>query len=359
MTQEGEDTWMANVHVINLRHLETDVAHHCLECPCTTDNDFRLHSSLNDGLPWDACNADLVHEKNPTCFKETYAGGLRCCANEAYCLEEGLNDQDPESTYYLRYTISYAPVVPENKPVYVAGCCDASGNLTHHGAIEYDIPICNETIHPGCVHTLSTVQRLNGASSAVFGAFAMDNPTPDLDPSREVEMVFAVGHQHRGGLGISIYDAITDDLICGSVPSYGKGEEAGNEHAYIVAMSTCTFDPPMRVKANTLLRITALYDNTKAHTGVMSLFYVALAEIPKAVSENVVLPTKAATSEVISITSPLVTTPTNTITPESTSRGNWWFSSLLTVGALCTLVGVMHTVRKRRERRVYRPLVSQ
>ncbi|TYZ69432.1 hypothetical protein PybrP1_001765 [[Pythium] brassicae (nom. inval.)] len=277
LTVAGENEWVANVHVINTRKMAPARAQRCLECPCTSA-DVITRDTVN-GMQFapDACNAELRAENNTVCAAATYHGGLRCCEDAQFCLEPAELAAAPEtSTYYLRYTIEYAAVTPANRALYLAGCCDASGDETHHGNVEYDVPVCDPALHPGCVHTLSTRQPIDIGQSSFLGFTQGGNAA---SPDREVELVYAVGHQHRGGLGIHMYDEATGELLCSSLPTYGTGAAVGDESGYVVAMSTCTFDPPRRMRASDLVRVVSLYNNTKPHTGVMSLFYVALAEV--------------------------------------------------------------------------------
>ncbi|KAF4316492.1 hypothetical protein G195_008283 [Phytophthora kernoviae 00238/432] len=254
MTVEGEDEWMANVHVINTRKMNAERAHHCLECPCTSEDVFTADAVNGMRLRNGGCNAQLRFEENTEDLEVTSASN---------------------ATYFLRYSLEYADIVPENRPLYLAACCDASGDLEYMGNVEYDVPACNPDTHPGCVHTLSTRQRLDNGSIPLY-AYRQHPP----EPAREVELVYAVGHQHRGGLGIQLYDDTTGDLICASVPTYGSGNEAGNEDGYVTSMSTCTFDPPRRMHTTDIVRVVALYNNTLPHTGVMSLMYIALSDFP-------------------------------------------------------------------------------
>lgn len=283
VTEPGEDEWVANVHVINTRSMAAAQAHRCLECPCTSEDEFS--SDAVNGWPVhpDNCNAQLRWEDNTACAADSYYGGLKCCEDGEFCLEqEELGGANASATgaYRLRYTLEYAEVSPDNRPLYLAGCCDASGDMAHTGNIEYDVPVCDPETHPGCVHTLSTRQSLDmsGKVSIFNGGGAGDSETEAYE-HREVEIVYAVGHQHRGGLGIDMYDDATGELLCSSVPTYGTGDVAGNELGYVIAMSTCQFDPPRRMRASDIVRIVALYNNTVAHTGVMSLMYMALSDV--------------------------------------------------------------------------------
>lgn len=278
-TVAGEDEWVANIHIINTRRMPSKQAGRCLECPCTAEDKLDGETVNGGHLRYDNCNAQLRAENNSVCAATTYHGGLRCCEDGEFCLEpEELASQDTTSSYHLRYTIEYADIGPETRALYVGGCCDASGDLEHTGNVEYDVPLCDPETHPGCVHTLATRQRLDGNGHSVF-RFADDDSGPLEPADREVELVYAVGHQHRGGLGISLYDDATGDLLCASVPTYGEGDVAGDERGYVVAMSTCALDPPRRMRASDVVRVVALYNNTVAHTGAMSLMYLALSDV--------------------------------------------------------------------------------
>jgi len=295
-TVEGEDEFIANVHVINTRSMSSGDAHHCLECPCTSVDLFESNSTIlgsvasrkTDG--WDTCNNALVEEGNTACRPDTYYGGLLCCEDGEFCLDDYDNssahfDNDkasgPISTYYLRYTVRYADATKDNRPLYLASCCDASGNETMSGNIEYDIPqLCEEWDSldedgDDCIHEVSTIQSLHGSSDIAFGAGELNED----EEAREVELVYMVGHLHRGGIDMVATDANTGELICKSVPNYGTGNDIGNEKGYINGMSTCVFDPPRRMMTTDPIRVTSRYDARSAHTGVMGLFYIAVADL--------------------------------------------------------------------------------
>jgi len=295
VTDEGEDELMANVHVINTRRLSEADAGHCLECPCTEDDVFASNGTILGSVAarrknWGECNLDLVHEGNDSCFPWTYKGGLLCCEHGDFCLDaydanstgynEGLAEAaGPVSTFYLRYQLTYTALKRDTRPLFLAACCDASGNDTVSGNIEYDIPpLCDKddtAENEACVHEVTTTQMLHGHGES-FGTGELAKEYAD----REVDVVYMVGHLHRGGLSMMAKDAKTGEVLCESLPSYGSGNEVGDEAGYINGMSTCTFDPPRRMRTSDPLIITGRYDARKAHTGVMSLFYVALAEVP-------------------------------------------------------------------------------
>ncbi|CAI5715997.1 unnamed protein product [Peronospora destructor] len=326
MTVEGEDEWVANVHIINTRKMAPERAHRCLECPCTLEDTFTADSV--NGLQF-RCSAQLLDEDNTACSAKTYHGGLRCCKDAEFCLEHAELEVAASSnaTYYLRYSLDYAEIVPENRPLYLAACCDATGDLELMGNIEYDVPVCDPNTHPGCVHTLSTRQRLNRGSIPLF-SYQQHPP----EPERDVELVYAVGHQHRGGLGIQLYDDASGDLLCASVPKYGSGTEAGNEDGYVISMSTCTFDPPRRMRTSDIVRVVALYNHTLPHTGVMSIMYMALSDFPLKGDATV------KTSE----------------TASRNTNWGWMMLGILAGGAACALATTL--VTRWKQRSGYTPL---
>ena len=288
-TVEGEDELIANVHVINTRTMPKEDAYQCLECPCTSENrvdgpDSPLLSSVVElkSSSDNTCSAQLVEEENTSCFPDKYYGGLYCCEHGTFCLDDYFLPKEEEaaragkgeqSVYYLRYTLTYEPSTPEVKPLYLAACCDATGDNEHHGNVEYDIPKCDDD-DDECVHVIEAVQSLHGSSARSFGAGDADDKEAEY-----VDVVFMVGHQHRGGMSVAAYLA-DGSTLCESLPSYGTGApgEIGNEPGYINSMSTCTFDPPLRMKTTDAIRVVGKYNASRAHTGVMSLFYIAIAD---------------------------------------------------------------------------------
>eukprot|EP00339_Tiarina_fusa_P026394 CAMPEP_0117053788 /NCGR_PEP_ID=MMETSP0472-20121206/37222_1 /TAXON_ID=693140 ORGANISM="Tiarina fusus, Strain LIS" /NCGR_SAMPLE_ID=MMETSP0472 /ASSEMBLY_ACC=CAM_ASM_000603 /LENGTH=565 /DNA_ID=CAMNT_0004769015 /DNA_START=31 /DNA_END=1728 /DNA_ORIENTATION=+ len=330
-TVAGEDELVANVHVINTRSMPMGSAHQCLECPCTAEdrvsraaierkrekkkgwfrfrdqdemstvskqsglgNTTLLESVIDRRSNWTRCNTQLVKEGNSACRPESYYGGLICCEHGEFCMDDYFmtkqqiadSDNSTQSVYYLRYSLTYEPLTQGIQPLYLAACCDASGNLTSSGNIEYDVPkLCDGpgAIGDGdgdgyaCIHRLETVQTLHGAAT---GAFGTGSAVEDEDVY--VDVVYMVGHLHRGGISMKAYHAANNSLLCESLPIYGTGGtgEIGNEPGYINSMSTCLFDPPLRMKTTEKIRVVGSYNATESHTGVMSLFYIAVADPP-------------------------------------------------------------------------------
>ncbi|KAM0862256.1 hypothetical protein ACQ4PT_045379 [Festuca glaucescens] len=68
-------------------------------------------------------------------------------------------------------------------------------------------------------------------------------------------------------------------LLCESLPTYGTGQEAGDEANYIVGMSTCYPKPgSIKVSDGEVLTVVSNYSSDRQHTGVMGLFYILVSE---------------------------------------------------------------------------------
>ena len=96
---------------------------------------------------------DLLQQKNPTCWVDTYQGGLSCCHHKNVLLDKDQEQPSDLLTYHLKFRFYYQPYEPEvetspasmvvNKPA-------SHQNLirlyfqTEAWAGEYDIPKVSE-----------------------------------------------------------------------------------------------------------------------------------------------------------------------------------------------------------------------
>ncbi|KAK2437562.1 hypothetical protein QL285_022436 [Trifolium repens] len=96
---------------------------------------------------------------------------------------------------------------------------DSKGmDFDHSCEVEYTVEACS-TDHKegnGCVHVKRTSLPLQTGGYVIYGA----------------------AHQHLGAIGSTLFGQ-DGRVICSSIPSYGNGNEAGNEDGYLVSMSTC------------------------------------------------------------------------------------------------------------------------
>lgn len=99
-----------------------------------------------------------------------------------------------------------------------------------------------------------------------------------LPPGAALDVSRMVGHQHVGGLGVRLLNVTgrekksddTDDTeavpyldapsVCVSLPRYGKTKGApGDEAGFVVEMSECVFDPPLRVTHGEAFVVQSVY----------------------------------------------------------------------------------------------------
>ena len=86
---------------------------------------------------------DLVQQKNPTCWVETYQGGQSCCHHKNFLLDKHQNPPDELLTYQLKFRFYYQTYIPASETT------EASHkNLirmyyqTEAWSSEYDVPQC-------------------------------------------------------------------------------------------------------------------------------------------------------------------------------------------------------------------------
>ncbi|KAK8657850.1 hypothetical protein V6N13_036069 [Hibiscus sabdariffa] len=244
-----EEQWMLNVHAIDTRGAEDKLG--CTECRC------------------DLYNVTVDEYGRP--LRPDYKGGLLCCYDHTQCkVKQGF--EGVRRTLYLRYIVKWVDMDRSVLPVkvYIFDITDtwkknshSTGiNTEHQCKVEYDIEPCHSTgmADDGCVDT----RRIS--LDMPFGGY----------------LIYGVAHQHSGGIGSALYRE-DGRVMCSSLPTYGEGEEPGNEAGYIVGMSTCYPQPgAIKISKGETLILESNYSSIRHHTGVMGLFYIMVADqLPK------------------------------------------------------------------------------
>ncbi|KAL4384202.1 hypothetical protein GQ457_15G007180 [Hibiscus cannabinus] len=244
-----EEQWMLNVHAIDTRGVEDQLG--CTECR------------------FDLYNVTVDEYGRP--LRPDYKGGLLCCYDHTQCkVKQGF--EGVRRTLYLRYTVKWVDMDNSVLPVkvYIFDITDtwkknrhSTGiNTEHQCKVEYDIEPCHSTgmADDGCVDT----RRIS------------------LDMPFDGYLIYGVAHQHSGGIGSALYRE-DGRVMCSSLPTYGEGEEAGNEAGYIVGMTTCYPQPgAIKISKGETLILESNYTSIRHHTGVMGLFYIMVADqLPK------------------------------------------------------------------------------
>lgn len=273
---------MPLLHVINVR-LNASL----LECPCTSGRINATNKTI-DGKPVERpfnCDDEFKREGNPSCSLDTYAGGLRCCEDGVF-LSEHPDKSAAYSEIRMKMTFGFRDKAEEavmpTVGVSNAYCCDVTGSKYHDGKIhraggggniEYDIPKCAPGVPPSqCVHVASTVQTIDYI------------PGQGEDPHEVVELVQATGHLHKAALSLDLIDERSGKTVCHVKPVYGSSEAAGDEKGFLVGIKPCQFGqpplhPPPRFRRGDLVRSTARYNSSEAHTGVMSLWLLKVVPV--------------------------------------------------------------------------------
>ncbi|OWM65601.1 hypothetical protein CDL15_Pgr017098 [Punica granatum] len=242
-----QEKWMLNVHAIDTRGAEDRLG--CTECRC------------------DLYNVTLDEYGRP--LRPDYKGGLHCCYDHTQCrTAQGFHGT--RRKLFLRYTVVWldwniSSIIPVR--IYIFDVTDTWKRpvndsteplAAHECRVEYEIKACSSNIeaHGSCIETKKTSLSLPDGGYVIYG----------------------VAHQHSGGLGSNLYGQ-DGRLICSSVPTYGKGKEAGNETGYIVGMSTCYPQPgSVKIADGETLVLESNYSSSQGHTGVMGLFYILVAD---------------------------------------------------------------------------------
>ncbi|XP_011073282.1 uncharacterized protein LOC105158282 [Sesamum indicum] len=240
-----EERWMLNVHAIDTRGAEDKLG--CIECRCDLYN--------------------VTADEYGCALLPNYIGGLKCCYDSARCrVKEGF--EGVKRSLFLRYTVKYvdwdASVVPVK--IYILDVtdiwtkADESRGLKarHHCLVEYDVESCPVGMADDhCIHTKTSTFTW---------------------PKTGGDVIYGVAHQHTGGIGSTLYGE-GGRVICSSNPTYGTGDEPGNEAGYVVGMSTCYPSPgSIKIAAGETLTLVSNYNSARRHTGVMGLFYLLISD---------------------------------------------------------------------------------
>ncbi|KAL0441750.1 UNVERIFIED_CONTAM: hypothetical protein Sradi_0113900 [Sesamum radiatum] len=239
-----EERWLLNVHAIDTRGAEDKLS--CIECRCDLYN--------------------VIADAHGRALPVNYTGGWKCCYDDRKCrVKEGF--EGVKRSLFLRYTVKYvdwdASIVPvkifilDVTDVWTEGDESRGLKARHHCLDEYDVESCPVgTADDGCIHTKTLNVALPTGGDVVYG----------------------VAHQHAGGIGSTLYGK-GGRVICSSNPTYGMGDEPGNEAGYIVGMSTCYPSPgSVKIAAGETLTLVSNYSNSQRHTGVMGLFYILISD---------------------------------------------------------------------------------
>merc|ERR1712117_545037 len=100
---------------------------------------------------------DLVQQKNPTCWVDTYQGGLSCCHHQTILLDQDQTPPEELLTYHMKFRFYYQTYTPatNDKPASHKNLLRMYYQTEAHAG-EYDVPKCaSDTPSEQCVHEIT------------------------------------------------------------------------------------------------------------------------------------------------------------------------------------------------------------
>ena len=204
---------------------------------------------------------DLLKQKNPSCFLDTYQGGLSCCHHKNILLDIDQEQPTHEMTYHLKFRFWFQDYYGQKKLIRLYFQTEAYSG-------EYDIPKCEEGTPPEeCIHSIT----------ARWTARNMVNQN-DIGNTTGVYLIYAGPHCHAPTcISMELYNADTGDILCRVVPDSGSGNTSKkyDEKDYI-KLDPCVWgydkgllEPPF-ITWDTNLTSIKKNNNTYAHYGEMA-----------------------------------------------------------------------------------------
>jgi len=219
---------------------------------------------------------DLLQQKNPTCWVETYQGGLQCCHHDTVLLDKDQTPPEEKLTYHLKFRFYFQPYTAEPA---------SHRNLlrmwhqTEENSGEYDVIGCPPGTPPSmCTYQITshfTVQEMVQECDLRKAPTCWGNTTA----YDGINLIYAAGHCHAPScLSMELYNADTGMLLCRHDPVYGKTHQVHDELGY-VAIPPCLWgeteeglSAPTFLHFNTNLTSIKRNNNTNTHYGEMAMW---------------------------------------------------------------------------------------
>ena len=203
---------------------------------------------------------DLIEQHNPTCFIETYQGGLSCCHHKNVLLDMDQVQPEEEMTYQLKFRFWFQEYYGQQNLVRFYYQTEAYAG-------EYDVPRCeNGTPPEECIHSIH----------AHFQGFDMVDKNV-IGQSKGFKLIYLAPHCHAPTcIDMELYNADTGDLICHVNGDLGKGTDMKYDEEGYIKLNPCLFGEdegllePHLFKWNSNFTSIKRNNNTYAHYGEMA-----------------------------------------------------------------------------------------
>jgi len=245
-------------------------------CVC----DDGVHGAIN-GLAFDNyCapepTADLLKQKNPTCWIQTYAGGQSCCHHKYILLDADQPIDLRTDVLHLKFRFWFQDYHPPT----LANPVPSHQNLmrfyfqTEAYAIEYDVVQCADgTPTQECVQEITARWQVKEMFSDCTSGKKNCTGT-----SKGIKLMYAGGHCHAPScISMELYNYDTGALLCRQEPVFGSGSTDKYDELGYIAIPPCVWGsvdegliPPTLLSLDTTLMSIKRSNSTFGHYGEMA-----------------------------------------------------------------------------------------
>lgn len=203
---------------------------------------------------------DLLEQHNPTCFIESYQGGLACCHHKNVLLDADQVQPSDEMTYRLKFRFWFQDYNGQHN-------LERFYYQTEAYAGEYDVPKCEVGTPPEeCIHSIHA--HFQGR----------DMVSKDVEKSRRgFKLIYLAPHCHAPTcIDMELYNADTGDLICHVNGDLGKGTDVKYDEEGYIKLNPCLFGEDKGLLKPQLFSWDSSFtsikrnNNTNAHYGEMA-----------------------------------------------------------------------------------------
>jgi hypothetical protein len=204
---------------------------------------------------------DLIRQHNPSCFIETYQGGLSCCHHNWVLLDANQTQPEHEMTYYLKFRFWFQNYTNQRDLVRAYYETEAFSG-------EYDVPKCPEGIPPEeCIHSITAHWQVKDMVDHKY-----------IGKSSGFELIYAGPHCHAPMcIDIELYNSDTGNILChvDGILGSGNANITFDEKDYL-KLNPCLWGQdrglltPEFLKWDTNLTSIKRSNNTNAHYGDMA-----------------------------------------------------------------------------------------
>ncbi len=203
---------------------------------------------------------DLIQDHNPSCFIETYQGGLSCCHHKNVLLDADQVQPDHQMTYQLKFRFWFQEYYGQKQ-------LERFYYQTEAYSGEYDVTQCPMGTPPeDCIHSITA--RFQGR----------DMISHDLiGNSRGFRLIYLAPHCHAATcIDMELYDSDTGSLICRVVGEMGRGTDKPYDEEGYIRLNPCLFGEDEGLLESQIFRWDSNFtsikraNNTYTHYGEMA-----------------------------------------------------------------------------------------